>query len=231
MNISKKILFPMTLSSLLAMNSVTAFADVESTAETAKDKTGEVYKNVKQDTKEAWKDVKSESKKAWANTQDAYRDGIIAGKLETALVLNKQLNPFKINFDVDGDKVTLMGTVDTDIEKDLAKNIALGINGVKNVDNQLVIEKSNKSGAQKISADGKREFSQYMRDVSLTASIKTELLANDKIDGLDINVDTYNDTVTLQGKVKNAAQKSLAEAIVKKRDDVERVVNKLKVQS
>jgi hyperosmotically inducible periplasmic protein len=230
MKIATQFLFPLTLISVAAFSQV-AVADVESTAEKAKDKTVEVYKDAKHESKEAWQDVKHGSKKAWANTQDAYREGIIAGKLETALVLNSQLNPFKIDFEVEGSKIILTGNVDNAVEKDLAENVALGIDGVSDVDNRLVITKTDRPYKGKMASDGKREFSQYMKDVSTTAAIKTELLANKNTDGLDVNVDTFNNRVTLNGKVKSKEEKSLVESIVKKRDDVVDVVNKLEIKS
>jgi osmotically-inducible protein OsmY len=68
-------------------------------------------------------------------------------------------------------------------------------------------------------------------DVSTTAAIKAELLASKNIDGLDIDVETLNDKVTLSGKVKSLEQKSLAQAIAAKHNDVKGVANNLQVKS
>jgi hyperosmotically inducible periplasmic protein len=226
MNFSKKLLLPLTLSSIVAL-SFDAVAEDKSIKQESK----ETWQEVKKESKETWQDVKQGSKKAWNNTQDAYSEGVIAGKLEAALILNRQLNPFEIGFDVEGTKVTLKGKVDTEIEKDLAENVTKGVDGVNKVENKILVEKSATKVSRSISADGKRSFSQYVDDASTTASIKTELLANENIKGLDINVDTFNNKVTLSGKVKTSAQKALAEAIVKKRDGVSAVVNQLTVNS
>lgn len=226
MTFSKKLLLPLTLSSIVALSFQAAVAEDKSIKQESK----ETWQEVKKESKETWQDVKQGSKKAWNNTQDAYKEGIIAGKLETAIILNRQLNPFEIGFDVEGNKVTLNGKVDTAIEKDLAENITKGVDGVEKVENKIVVEKSTKR-ASRVSPDGERSFSQYVDDVSTTASIKTEFLANENIKGMDINVDTFNNKVTLRGEVKTSAQKALAEAIVKKRDGVSEVVNQLKVTS
>src|SRR6188768_4322445 len=108
MTFSKKLLLPLTLSSIVAMSFQT-FAEDKSIKQESK----ETWQEVKKESKETWQDVKQGSKKAWNNTQDAYSEGVIAGKLETALILNRQLNPFEIDFDVEGSKVILKGKVDT----------------------------------------------------------------------------------------------------------------------
>lgn len=226
MNFSKKLLLPVTLTSIVALSFQSTFAEDKSIKQESK----ETWQEVKKESKETWQDVKQGSKKAWNNTQDVYKEGVLAGKLETAIILNRQLNPFEIGFDVEGSQVTLKGKVDTEIEKDLAENITKGVDGVEKVDNKIVVEKST-TRANRVSADGERSFSQYVDDVSTTASIKTELLANENIKGLDINVDTFNNKVTLRGQVKSPAQKSLAEAIVKKRSGVSEVINQLKISS
>ncbi len=76
-----------------------------------------------------------------------------------------------------------------------------------------------------------RSFAQYVADVSTTAAIKTELLASKNIQGLNIDVDTLNDKVTLSGKVKSLEEKALVQAIAAKHDDVKGVVNNLQVKS
>lgn len=226
MNITKKLILPISLASVFVVTSQLAAADTS-----VKQESKEVLQEVKKDSKEAWTDVKHTTKKAWNNTQDAYQEGIIAGKIETAIILNPHLNPFEIGFDVEGNHVVLTGKVGTDIEKDLAENIVKGVDGVEKVNNNIVVDKTTSRSGNNLSKDGTRSFSQYVEDATTTASIKTELIANDNIKGLDINVDTFNDTVTLRGEVKSQSQKSLAEAIVKKRDGVTDVVNQLKVKS
>ncbi|HEY7772062.1 MAG TPA: BON domain-containing protein [Marinagarivorans sp.] len=242
MKFSSKLILPLTFSSILAANTALAKDDMEDAVDNAEHNTEQTYEKAKENTKDAWKDtkegtkdvwadVKEGSKKAWKNTEDAYKDGVIAGKLETALILNEHLNPFEIDIDVDNGDVLLEGDVESEIEKDLASNIAEGINGVSSVDNQINIEKDSKKDREEISEGKNRDFFQYIADASTTASIKTELLADGDVSGLDINVDTYKDRVVLSGKVKTEAQKTLAEKIVKKRDNVTHVVNNLTVNS
>lgn len=184
----------------------------------------------KKSASEYWSEFTQDSKQNWKDSKEAFKDGWIESKLETALILNKYLNPFEIDIRVDNNVATLEGEVHSDIDKELAENIALGVEGIDSVTNKIkVVEKSSRSAAAKTTKG--RSFAQYVDDASTTAAIKTELLASKNVAGLAINVDTYNNTVTLSGDVKTGAQKDLAQAIAAKQKDVKDVINKLQVKS
>lgn len=185
---------------------------------------------VKQETKQAWNTVKEGSKEAWQDTKSAFSEGVLEGKLAMAISLNKYLKPFKIDSDVQGNSAILEGQVSSEVEKELAGSIASGIDGIESVDNRLTVDATLAERHYQQKAE-KRDFSQFFSDASTTASIKTELLANNEIKGLKINVDTFNGRVTLNGEVHTEAQKSLAESIARKRDDVTEVVNRIRVNS
>ncbi|UUA73306.1 BON domain-containing protein [Cellvibrio sp. QJXJ] len=184
----------------------------------------------KRSAAEFWADFKQDSKQTWQDSKAAFKDGWIESKLETALILNEHLNAFKIDIEVDKDMATLGGEVHSDIEKELAENIALGVEGIDAVTNNIkVIEKPAKN-AESVAPQG-RNFAQYVADVSTTAAIKTELLASPNIKGLAIDVDTLNHKVTLSGQVSSLEQKALAQAIAAKHENVKGVVNNLQIKS
>ena len=184
----------------------------------------------KRSAAEFWADFKQDSKQTWQDSKAAFKDGWIESKLETALILNEHLNAFKIDIEVDKDMATLGGEVHSDIEKELAENIALGVEGIDAVTNNIkVIEKPAKT-AESVAPQG-RNFAQYVADVSTTAAIKTELLASPNIKGLAIDVDTLNHKVTLSGQVSSLEQKALAQAIAAKHENVKGVVNNLQIKS
>ncbi len=165
-------------------------------------------------------DVESKSKDIW-----------VQGKLEGAYLLNKYLNPLEIDTEVRNGVVFLSGNVDSDIDKDLAGEIAKSIEGVKDVENKLTVRPENfKKGKKNSSKENKeRAFGQKVADASTTAAVKIKLLANSNTDGSDINVDTMNNIVTLKGRVDSAQEKELAGKIAENTDDVLKVVNQLKV--
>jgi hyperosmotically inducible protein len=66
-------------------------------------------------------------------------------------------------------------------------------------------------------------------DAATTAAVKTKLLADTKVGGLGIDVDTRNNVVTLTGKVRSAAERDEAVRLAKTTTGVKDVVSKLVV--
>jgi osmotically-inducible protein OsmY len=212
---------------------LSAIALTTSITATAGNNSGNANNSVHSEKKAAeefWAEFKQDSKQTWKDSKAAFKDGWIESKLATALILNKHLNPFEIDIRVDNNLATLEGEVHSDIDKELAENIALGIEGIDSVSNKIkVVEKP--ANTTDPTTPKNRSFAQYVTDVSTTAAIKTELLASKNIKGLAIDVDTLNNQVTLSGKVASSEEKALAQAIAAKHDDVEDVINNLQVKS
>lgn len=212
-----------TISSVIAPATVVLMTTFSASAALGAE--DEQWEKTRQTAEEYWAEFKQDSEQAWDTTQEAFRDGWLEGKLQTALMLNENLNPFDIDIRVEGDTAMLKGEVSSDIDKELAGNIALAIDGIDHVENKLSVNPE----FQHEEEEG-RDFAQYMSDISTTAAIKTELLTSDNINGLSVDVDTYRDVVTLKGTVKSSAQKDLAEAIVAKHEGIERVDNQLRIE-
>ncbi len=216
-------------STIMSVGSIALITSLSAAADSSTTNTNSGYTD-KKTAAEFWADFKQDSKQTWKDSKSAFKDGWIESKLETALILNKHLNPFEIDIRVDNDVATLEGEVSSDIEKELAENIALGVEGIDSVDNKITVNAKLTKVAE--SAPSKsRNFSQYVDDVTTTAAIKTELLASKNVKGLNINVDTLNNKVTLTGKVTSAEEKALAQAIAAKHDGVKGVINNLQVKS
>jgi hyperosmotically inducible periplasmic protein len=171
-----------------------------------------------------------------ASTSDSYqgatRDAWIAGKIEGAYALNGDLSAFAIDTDVDKGIVHLTGIVESDIDRDLAGQIAKGVDGVVDVKNDLAIEKTARQMAAAKAADGgKRSFGGWVDDATTTAAVKAKLVGNSNTKGLQIDVDTRDDVVTLSGEVSSAEVSQLAEQIARNTGDVKDVRNQLVVAS
>jgi osmotically-inducible protein OsmY len=160
------------------------------------------------------------AQKQSAMVSDAWRDG----KLETVYLLNRHLNNFAIDTEVRGNRVILAGKVESQVDKDLAEELALGIEGIDEVENRLVV-----AGPRDADGEGNRGFAEAIDDATLVAEVKVELLANDEISGLAINVDASGSTVMLTGQVKSDAERSLAAQIASNVEGVASVDNKLEV--
>ena len=160
-------------------------------------------------------------------------DAWLQGKIETTYLLNRHLNNFSIDSDVQCAHLTLSGNVESDIDRDLAEEIAKGIKGFKSIDNELVVAENKGQGptmAEK-AGDTARGFAQNVEEATTTAMVKTQLLVNGNVSGTDINVDTKGDTVILTGEVSTSAEKDLAEKLAANTNGVTDVRNKLKVAS
>lgn len=155
-----------------------------------------------------------------AAAQSNYREG----KIEGALLINKHLNNFKIDVEVNDNQAVLSGKVNSSAEKDLAGEIADSIDGIDSVDNKLSVIKEKK--------DTKTDEKQFstIKDATITASVKVKLLANSNVSGININVDTSDSTVTLKGDVSSDIESDLAEKIAGNVENVKSVNNKLKVK-
>lgn len=165
-----------------------------------------------------------------ADNDGAVKDGWIDGKLEAVYALNRYLSAFAIDTAVTQGVVHLTGKVHSDIDRDLAGELAKGIEGVVSVDNDLVIV-ARTSDSAAAAADGpNRSFGAWIDDATTTASVKSKLLGNPNTEGLQIDVDTRGDVVTLSGEVASREEKALAEELTRNTGDVKNVHNQLVVK-
>jgi osmotically-inducible protein OsmY len=74
-----------------------------------------------------------------------------------------------------------------------------------------------------------KDTGEAITDASITAAVKTKLLADTKVGGLKIDVDTKDHVVTLTGPVNSAAERAEAVRLAKTTTGVKSVVNKLVV--
>lgn len=130
------------------------------------------------------------------------------GSVWTALAVNRNLSPFNIDVDIEGDKAILSGTVDSEVDRELAAQVALEVDGINRVDNQLQVDQQAGRGEERDRGLGGR-----VDDATLTATIKSKLLWNRRTQGLDIQVDSDDGLVTLTGQVDSEETKELAERI------------------
>ena len=71
---------------------------------------------------------------------------------------------------------------------------------------------------------------QIAEDAAITAAVKTRFIADPDVRALDINVDTYESVVILQGKVVSREQRGAAEKIARATRGVKGVRNELTVR-
>jgi osmotically-inducible protein OsmY len=142
------------------------------------------------------------------------------GSIWTAFALNRHLSPFKIDVSVEQGTATLKGKVENEVDRELAQRIALDVQGIDNVDNQLEID------ANVAAEPGtKANLAQRFDDATLTATVKSKLLWNSVTEALKIDVDTTKGVVTLKGRANSPEAKELAGGLASNTDGVTSVNN------
>lgn len=139
-------------------------------------------------------------------------DGIVTAKTKLALMADERVSAFEVDVDTVANVVTLSGTVDTDVSKKAAEQIAKGIDGVKSVTNALQVVPESKAEAVN------------EKDDTIQNSID-DILDNDKeIADLDVAAKVNAGVVTLTGSVDNMSEKMRAANAIRKVKGVKRVV-------
>jgi len=147
-------------------------------------------------------------------------------QISTTYALSHYLRSDDLHVSVQNGKATLTGTVAEDVNKDLAKQIALGVKGVKDVDNQIVV-KADYAPAKSNSND--RSYGEVIDDATITAVVKSKLLWSKHTDGLTTKVTTKSGKVTLEGSADNEGAKTFAGQQAKNTHGVTSVDNQLKI--
>jgi len=175
--------------------------------------------------------VVPERRKEAAKTSDSQ----LKDRVSRALKNNADLKNSSISVQSVNDGVVLLSGKANSPEDHLAAiQTARAVTGVRRVESEITSPDRTADAelqrAQPSSTAGvKRSFGQATKDAFMTSDVKMRLLADEKTPATDINVDTYNGTVSLFGMVPTHEAKSAAEMDAKKVSGVKRVVNELEI--
>ncbi len=163
-------------------------------------------------------------------TADTTSQAITNARQETQIWTTYALSPYlranDLKVVVQDGKATLSGTVEEDVNKDLAKQIALGVDGVKTVDNKIVV----RADYVPPKRPATRRYGDVIDDAGITAEVKSKLMWSKHVDGSDTNVDTNLGKVTLRGTADSADGKALAGRLALNTPGVRSVDNQLTVK-
>jgi hyperosmotically inducible protein len=129
-------------------------------------------------------------------------DSVISTTIKSKMIADEFIKARHIDVDVVNGVVYLIGVVDSSFQRRMAGDIARGVEGVRQIENQLVI--------------GKATAGKLLDDTFLTSKIRTELLKAPDIRSTNIDVDTVNNVVTLTGIVKSQMEKDKVLDIVRR---------------
>jgi len=147
------------------------------------------------------------------------------GQIWTTYALSPYLRANNIGVAVLKGKATLSGTVEEAVNKELATEIALGVEGITDVDNRIVVQAD--YVPPKSTTD--RSYAEMIDDSAITAAIKSKLVWSKNTDGLETRIVTKGGKVTLTGNAESGAAKDLAGRLAQNTRGVSSVDNQLVV--
>jgi len=143
----------------------------------------------------------------------------------TSYALNPYLRVNNLQASVKDGKATLTGKVQEGLSKELANEIALGVDGIKEVDNQIMIVTDLNDEDPKAAGS----YGQGIEDATITATVKSKLMWSKHTSGLDTSVVTKSGRVTLTGSADSTSAKSMAGSLAMNTRGVVSVNNALVV--
>ena len=117
--------------------------------------------------------------------------------------------------------VTLKGVAASQAQKDLTTEYAKDIDGVKGVQNEIVVSTSLETRGE--------TTGEKIDDASITAQVKGSLLWHRSTSMLNTKVSTTDGVVTVSGTAKNEAEKALVTKLATDINGVQSVVNNMTI--
>src|SRR5262245_22298581 len=150
-------------------------------------------------------------------------DVATTGNVESAYALSKRLSAYAIDVDTQGGVVTLKGQVPSEVDKELAENVARDTSGVNQVINQIQVEPGVKPSEASVRESGR------IADLEIQADLRERISSSHELQGKDIRIGVQNRVVTLTGQVETPVQKAGAEQLARSVSNVINVNNQLNV--
>ncbi len=158
------------------------------------------------------------------SSDGALKHALTHVKIRAALVEKLGGDGLHIDIDLAGSKATLRGEVEKKSSRDLAKEVALSVSGVTEVDSQLRVNPGHRRSTGKaVEAD--------IKDTALEIKVKHELLTEIGKNALKIEVEASDGVVSLRGTVPSSEVEKLAVQKAEHAGGVKKVINLLKKSS
>jgi osmotically-inducible protein OsmY len=166
---------------------------------------------------------------------DEHSDGWVAFKVKSQLLFHRNVSAADTKVDVHDGVVTLTGTAKSEAQKDLTAEFTRDVEGVRNVNNQIVVA-ANTSGAPVVESAGAQNnrsgetVGQKIDDASITAQVKAALLSHNSTSAVNTKVKTQDGVVSVSGVAKNSAEKDLVSKLISDINGVRSVNNDMTVE-
>lgn len=166
----------------------------------------------------AWMVVAMVSALTFACTQTT--DAGLTATVKTKLAADDQVKASEINVDTANGVVTLTGNVDSATAKQRALQIARQTSGVRAVRDMIAVREGEAAGN---APSPDRTLGERIDDAGITMRVKTRLLEDPAVKGLQIDVDTRDGVVFLTGDVRTDAERQKAIQIARATEGVRNV--------
>ena len=153
-------------------------------------------------------------------------DKWIALKIRSRLLAKSNVSITSTKVNVTDGNVVLTGTAENAAQKDLTAAYAKDIDGVKSVQNEIVVKEKAPS---EIAAD--RTMGDRIDDASITSQVKYALLSHKGTSALKTKVTTIDGVVIITGTAGSDAEKSLVTKLAQDVRGTKSVTNEMIVKS
>lgn len=150
-------------------------------------------------------------------------DIALEARLSTAYTLNEYLNPYDLRVDVEKGRVTLRGSVPSDVQRWLAERLAHNLGPAAGVDSQLEVEPV-------VGDATPSKLYRLVEDTNTTTRVQLRLLWNQITGDQPIRVSTSDGQVRLSGTTSNEKARETAEDLARMTAGVRSVENTLEVK-
>ena len=183
------------------------------------------HKSLAQDTVSGLRGVKSVDNRLEVKGAPpaANSDAWLHSKVKVTLLFHRSVSAGTTEVDVKDGIVTLRGDASSQAQKELTTEYAKDVEGVKDVRNEMTVNKT------KISKKA-RTVGDKIDDASITAQVKMTLLYHRSTSALNTKVTTKRGVVTLGGKGSNAAELNLATKLAYDVHGVKSVNNRMTIE-
>lgn len=144
---------------------------------------------------------------------NALDDSVITTKVKASLVAQTDGKGGGTSVETRHGNVLLSGFVDSQAQADKEVQLAKGVDGVKSVDNKLMVK------------DGKSTAGNQLDDSVVTVKVKSALMTDEQTRADQISVNTDKGVVQLSGYVGSADEQAHAAEVARNVEGVQSVVN------
>jgi hyperosmotically inducible protein len=157
-------------------------------------------------------------------------DAWIHMRLETMLKMHRNLESELTAIEVKDGNVVLKGVADNEAQRALISLLVKEGEGVKEVDNQMTLEKERTEVIAEKREGKHRTLDQFIDDSSIKAQVKWALTFHRGTNPFNAEIHVHKGIVTISGKAEDLSQKELVTERIKDIHGVKKIVNNMTIE-